>query len=71
MREVISVLILVVGVALGFVSYFVLAAPLGMPSHEGFANPRVPYAATLFVIAVAFVFLSVLVYELFPEGERG
>ena len=69
MRESISLVILAAGVALGLVSYFALAAPLGTPSHESFANPRVPYAPTLFVIAVSLVFLSVLVYELFPGRE--
>ena len=46
------------------VAYFILAAPLGVPTDEGFSNPRIPFAATIFLAAVTLVFVSVLVYEL-------
>lgn len=70
MRILLGLLILAIGAVLGFVSYFVLAAPLGTPTHEGFSNPQAPFAATLFVVAVILVFLSAIVYELFPERRR-
>ncbi|MFN3973964.1 MAG: hypothetical protein ACK4K2_01620 [Dehalococcoidia bacterium] len=67
MRIALTVLTLVAGVVLAVVSYFFLAAPLGQPVHEGFSNPRVPFAAGLFVLGVMLTFLSAVVYELFPE----
>jgi hypothetical protein len=67
MRLGIAIAVLVAGVVLGVISYFFLAAPLGSPTDEGFSNPRVPFAATLFLIAVVLVFLSALVYELPPD----
>lgn len=70
MRLAFSASILVMGVVLGIVSYFVFAAPLGVPTDEGFSNPRVPFAATLFLVGVSLVFLSVLVYELFPNDRH-
>jgi hypothetical protein len=70
MRVAFSLLTLASGVALAVVSYFLLAAPLGMPTDEGFSNPRVPLAPTLFIIGVVLVFLSAVVYELLPEGGR-
>ncbi len=69
MRITLSLFTLILGVVLGLVSYFFMAAPLGTPTHEGFSNPKVPFAATIFVVSVALVFLSFLVYELFPERE--
>jgi len=70
MRLAISLMTLAVGVVLAVVSYFLLAAPLGQPVDESFSNPRVPFAPTLFIIGVMLVFLSAVVYELFPE-RRG
>ncbi len=70
MRLAISLLVLVAGVVLGILSYFVFAAPLGVPTNEGFSNPRVPFAATIFLVGVSLVFLSVLVYELFPNERH-
>lgn len=69
MRTALSLLTLVSGVALAVVSYFLLVAPLGIPTNESFSNPRVPLAPTLFILGVALVFLSALVYELFPERK--
>ena len=70
MRQGLSVVILIAGVALGLVSYFVLSASLGTPVDESYSNPTMPYAATLFVVSICLVFLSVIVYEVFPETER-
>ncbi len=71
MRAVLALFILAMGVALGLVSYFFLAARLGIPTHEGFSNPRVPFAPTLFIAGVMLVFVSAMVFELFPGRRRG
>lgn len=57
------------GFALQAVSYFLLAAPLGLPTAETFSNPRVPFAPLLFVLGVVLVFLAAVVYELLPDRE--
>jgi uncharacterized protein YacL len=67
MRITLTVLVFGIGLALGLVSYFVLAAPLGTPTNEGFSNPTVPFAATIFMAAIFLVFMSPLVYELMPD----
>ncbi|MBT4125554.1 MAG: hypothetical protein HOE43_04090 [Chloroflexi bacterium] len=46
-----------------------MAAPLGLATDESFSNPRVPFAATGFVIGVALVFISAVVYEVLPESD--
>ena len=67
MRLGLCALTLTAGLVLALVSYFVLAAPIGTPTNESFSNPRVPYAATLFVIGVSLVAVSVIVYEVLPD----
>ncbi len=71
MRIFLGGAILLIGLALGFASYFALAAPLGTPTNDGFSDPSVPFAATLFVVGIVLVFLSVVLYELLPtrSGE--
>lgn len=69
MRLMLTFLTLGAGIALAVVSYFLLAAPLGLPTDESFSNPRVPMAPLLFIIGVAIVFLSAVVYELLPESS--
>lgn len=71
MRIVLTLLALATGVVLGLVSYFLLSAPLGTPTHEGFSNPRMPFAATLFVVSIALVFLSPVLYEILPSKPAG
>lgn len=71
MRLLVSISTLVSGVALAVVSYFLMAAPLGIPTSERFSNPRVPLAPTFFILGVTLVFLSAVVYELFPERKQG
>ena len=70
MRLLATLTTLAVGVVLAVVSYFWLSAPLGQPVDESFSNPRLPFAPTLFIIGVMLVFLSAVVYEVFPE-RRG
>ena len=67
MRKTLTAVLVVGGFLLQGVSYFVLAAPLGIPTSEAFSNPRVPFAAALFVLGVMLVFLAAVVYELLPE----
>ena len=67
MRQTVTFLVLIVGVALAVVSYFLLAAPLGHPSSEWYSNPRLPFAPLLFIIGVMVVFASAVVYELLPD----
>ena len=69
MRLLITVLMIILGFALQFVSYFYLAAPLGIPMSPIHSEPRVPYASLLFVLGVMLVFLAAVVYEVLPEGE--
>jgi len=71
MRTTLAVLMVLIGVVLATVSYLWLAAPLGLPSEEGFSNPRVPFAPLIFVSGIVIAFASVLVYELLPEGGKG
>ncbi len=67
MRLGLFALTLITGVVLALVSYFFLAAPIGTPTDESFSNPRVPYAATLFVAGVSLAVFSVVVYEVLPD----
>jgi uncharacterized membrane protein len=69
MRTTLTLFLVIAGFALQAISYFFLAAPLGIPVNEAFSNPRVPYAAGLFVLGVMLVFLAAVVYELYPERE--
>jgi H+/Cl- antiporter ClcA len=70
MRITLTALVFFIGLALGLVSYFVMAAPLGTPTDEGFSNPTVPFAATIFILAIILVFLSPVVYELLPDSDQ-
>lgn len=70
MRTWLTVMTVVIGLALALISYFVFAAPLGTPTSETFSNPRVPFAATFFVLGVSLVVASAIVYELLPERPR-
>ncbi|MEE9154635.1 MAG: hypothetical protein V3U42_11150 [candidate division NC10 bacterium] len=71
MRKTITLSMVVGGFALQVVSYFFLAAPLGIPVNESFSNPRVPFAAGIFVLGVMLVFVAAVVYELLPESWGG
>jgi hypothetical protein len=58
---------IVLGFALQAVSYFYLAAPLGIPSGPAYSDPRLPFAPLIFIIGVMLVFLAAVVYELVPS----
>ncbi len=67
MRIFLALLMVVLGFALQAVSYFYLAAPLGIPSSPVYSDPRVPFAPLIFIIGVMLVFLAAVVYELVPS----
>jgi hypothetical protein len=67
MRTWLTVVMVVAGFALQFVSYFLLAAPLGAPTSPIYSDPRLPFAPALFILGVMLVFLAAVVYELLPE----
>ncbi len=69
MRGLLTILTVLAGLLLAIVSYLFMAAPLGIATDESFSNPRVPFAATGFVIGVALIFISAIVYEVLPESE--
>ena len=69
MRKQMFVLTLVVGLALILAGFF-LAAPIGLPSSPAYSNPRMPFAPVLFTLGVMTLFLSVVVYELFPDRRN-
>lgn len=67
MRVFLALLMIILGFALQFVSYFYLAAPLGVSSSPIYSDPRLPFAPLLFIIGVMLVFLAAVVYELLPD----
>lgn len=71
MRVTITLLTLVAGVAIALVSYFLLAAPLGVPTEETFSNPRMPFAGGLFALGILVAFAAAIVYEVLPETTDG
>jgi uncharacterized membrane protein len=70
MRKTVSILMVILGIGLSAVSYFVFAAPLThSPMTVANSEPRVPFAPTLFILGIVLVFLAAVVYELMPEKE--
>ena len=69
MRGLLTAITALAGVVLALVAYLLMAAPLGIAEDESFSNPRVPFAATFFVIGIALVFISAIVYEVLPEEQ--
>lgn len=61
------VLLMVGGFALQAVSYFLLAAPLGLATNPAFSNPRLVFAPGLFLIGLMAVLAAVVLYALRPE----
>jgi len=69
MRKGLTIGMIVVGVALMFISYFGLTAPWG---NEGVSNsePRLQFAPLVFVLGVMMAFGSALVYEMLPDRGK-
>jgi hypothetical protein len=72
-RRLVVVAMVLVGFGLQGLAYLVLAAPLGRPTDVSYSEPRMPYAALLFIVGVGIVFSSAIVYELLPDRrpDRG
>jgi Kef-type K+ transport system membrane component KefB len=65
MRRTITAAIIVIGVGLMLLGYF-LAAPWGADSVAN-SDPRLPFSPAIFVLGVITVFSSAVVYELLPS----
>ncbi len=70
-RTLLTLFLVVAGFAIQAVSFFLLATPIGVPNTEAFSNPRVPFAAAIFIGGVFLVFAAALVYELIPDRTSG
>ncbi len=68
-RKNITISMVILGFAIQAVSYFVLAAPIGIPNSPAYSDPRVPFAPAIFILGVMTVFLAAVVYELIPERD--
>lgn len=66
-RTFLTLFLVVAGFAVQAVSFFLLATPIGVPNTEAFSNPRVPFAAAIFIGGVFLVFVAAIVYELIPD----
>ena len=65
-RKAITLTVLIVGIALATVSYFLLCAPFGADSVDN-SDPRMQFAPALVVLGVILAFGSAVVYELLPD----
>ena len=70
-RSIVVLGMILLGFAMQGVSYLLLAAPLGRPADVSYSEPRMPYAALVFILGVGMVFASAIVYELKKEGGEG
>jgi hypothetical protein len=69
-RRLVVVAMILVGFGLQGLAFLVLAAPLGQPTDVSYSDPRMPYAALLFIVGVGIVFSSAIVYELLPDRRE-
>lgn len=67
MRRIIVVTWLATGFFLQAAAYFGLGARIGIPQSPAYSNPRVPFAAVVFIVGVVMVFLAAVIYELLPD----
>jgi len=58
---------ILIGFGLQALAYLALAAPLGTPTDVSFSEPRMPFAALVFIVGVGMVFAAAIVYELLPD----
>jgi hypothetical protein len=61
---------ILLGFGLQALAYLVLAAPLGTPRDVSYSEPRMPFAALVFIIGVGMVFSAAIVYEVLPDRRR-
>jgi len=65
MRRTITLVMIVIGVGLMLLGYF-LSAPWGAESVAN-SDPRLPFSPAIFILGVITVFSSAVVYELIPN----
>ncbi len=65
MRKTITMTMVVIGVGLMLLGYF-LSAPWGADNVAN-SDPRLPFSPAIFVLGVITVFSSALAYELIPN----
>ena len=68
MRTLITTIMIVVGLGLMIISYTALAAPTCNISVEC-SDPRVPFAAGIFVLGVVAAFSSAIFYSVYKGAE--
>lgn len=68
MRRTVAILMILAGVALTAVSYFLWAAPWCATS-VGCSDPRVPWASGLVVAGVLLAFSSAIFYVVYGEDD--
>jgi hypothetical protein len=67
MRRLLMIYLILIGLVVMAVSYFLMATPWGFPPDTvAHSNPRVQFAPVLFIVGIVVSFLGVLVYELLP-----
>jgi uncharacterized membrane protein YidH (DUF202 family) len=69
-RRVVTISMILLGFALQALAYFLLAAPIGRPTDVSYSEPRVPFAALVFIFGVGTVFASAIVYEVLPDRKK-
>lgn len=67
-RNLAFTLTLCLGVTLILLGFF-LAAPIWSTTWSEISEPTVPFAGGMLVLGVLAIFLSPVVYELFPDKE--
>jgi len=68
MRRGLTIGMIVVGIAVMVISYFVLAAPWGNESVSN-SDPRMQFAPLVYVLGVMMAFGSALVYTMLPDKD--
>lgn len=69
MRRRLTLGMVVAGLALMALSYFGLTAPWGS-SNVDHADPRMDFAALVFIVGVVLTFSAAIVYELLPDRDH-
>lgn len=68
MRRRLTVGMVVVGLALMVLGYFVLSAPWGS-SNVDHSNPQMDFSGLIFILGVLLAFSAAIVYEVLPARD--
>jgi hypothetical protein len=69
-RRMVLLHMIVIGIVVQAVSYFLLATPWGFPPADvGHSNPRLLFAPVFFITGMVLLFLGVLLYEILPDQQ--